>query len=367
MLLLLYKYHNRKYSAVNYRFASIKTKIESSHQINGYEFHKSQLGNYHISRNIFRHLGIGITEKEAISILDDLRNSQFINVSVSAIGKYQEQEPPPIPKRKYEFKDKEIRLKVVFDKIQSKIKTINSISKKPVSPETIQKLAYATDKLKDLTESYNKIKESTSYQRTDKQSEFLKKQAEEEARIQKELEMQSVDKNPIRYELVKSYPNKKDSTFQIKRKKIPSKFIPLSEDISGKSHITLEQPQKTDINTDTTSTPTAHSKLVYRLDYKSVNKRALKLDSCLATTIEELAISSELESASRKGKFYKSYWWFNPGVEAIDLFGLLTPTHTPVADPQSNHQALQAISEMISGKHDIRERHEEIEASKTAP
>jgi len=75
---------------------------------------------------------------------------------------------------------------------------------------------------------------------------------------------------------------------------------------------------------------TLYNKFVYRLDYKSTKKQSLNRDACLALNIEKIAAKRNgLEPASRKGKFYKSYWWFNPGVYDIALVGVLMPLYTP--------------------------------------
>ena len=73
----------------------------------------------------------------------------------------------------------------------------------------------------------------------------------------------------------------------------------------------------------------SNSKFIYRLDYKSDNKRTIKLDDCLAGAIEDIAKKSGLEPASRKGKFYDAYWWINPGIAEIRLVGIMMPAHIP--------------------------------------
>lgn len=70
------------------------------------------------------------------------------------------------------------------------------------------------------------------------------------------------------------------------------------------------------------------TKFVYRLDYKSILKKSMKLNDCLAKRIESVVKRGGLEPASRKGKFYNTYWWFDPGVNAIALVGVLIPRFT---------------------------------------
>lgn len=356
MLMLLYKYNNRDYAGVNYNIASIKTKLESSQKINDYNFYKSQLGQYHISKNIFGELSASITEREAISILNDLQDSKFINVSISAIGNYEASDKKEEKKTKkhdmmYYIRLHDRRLKNAHHKIETRINSISRISKKQPTPENLEKLAYATDKLKELIETYNRIVESGVYRSSNQTEAYENFKLREEIRKKKKEEEKYNS-----YKLI-IVPSPKGS-FSIIRKKIPK--LTIQPDLTN--NVNKEpRSEESDIAANIPS-KLLFSKLLYRLDYKSANKRALNQDCNLATTIEGLAKSRGLESASRNGKFYKSYWWFNPGISEIDLVGILTPTflHNDMT-PEKSDQIHHTISEMITGKECEIVQKEEIE------
>ena len=271
LLLLMYKYCNRQYAGVNYRFASIMTKNEAKYKINDVIFLKSSFGEYHVSNNILDKFNIAVSKKETSAILDDLQKNGFLNVSVSVIGNHDGPDIRAGKKRK------------LSDNTE---KEPNKNNNRSVS-----------------------LKQIIAYQK----------------HLQRQKDYNELKKNLIdpreSFELgIKNSTKSGENVFFIKLKKV-LKTGPMSE---------LKQNVFDELADYPGLIPTSYTKFVYRLDYKSTKKQSLNLDDCLALKIEKIAAKRNgLEPASRKGKFYKSYWWFNPGVNDIALVGVMMPLYTP--------------------------------------
>lgn len=269
VFLLLHKYANRQYSGVNYRLVSLTSQIESSAQINGVDFYKSKLSDYHFSTDVFRKVGINEPDKKLGSILDELRKGGYFNVSVSAIGNYRGDLIP---------------------------------ATQPASPQR-----------KRTTSRKRKI----SHVPGSRQFEY------------------------------QYFSSPSTGTTE----EPPSNFA----DIAEETFAELVSPHRHTNPDGTALTPSNgyYGKLVYRLDYKSINKRSLDLKDCKASMIEKLAMSKGLDKASRKGNFYKSYWWFNPGIDAVDLTGLLIPTFTPLSSATGYDQTDQVMCDLASAPENV--------------
>lgn len=289
LLVLLYKYHNRQYSGVNYKFASITSKLDSNHMINGYDFYLSRLGEYHVSRNILNKFGIYLTSKEAGAILDDLKRAEFINVSISVIGKHgglnipaKEKKEKRHFKKRLTFSDKQL---VTWEKIKA-----------------------------------NGLKYKNHF---------------------------------TTYTLTKITGQKNSKAFSIGLKKIYTK-TPLKT-FSEKSFEKLwelpDDPSESD------------AQFIYKLDYKSDHKHLFNLDDCLASKVEAIALKSNLKSASRMGKFYDTYWWFDPGVETVRLVGIMIPTHVPESKLSNIQESVTVLENLKASHHlsvDIRNNNETV-------
>jgi len=284
LLLLLYKYHNRQYSGVNYKFVSItsekvkekETGKDVSYRLNGFEFHMSRLGKYHISQNILKKIGIFVTYEEAINILKALQANNFLNVSISVIG-------------------------VLYG---------------PTIPATTikKKHHYTKPLIRNIT-----AKQIKSYK--------MIKQVNAKTKGQR-----------ITYKLAKIPVGKGTKAFAIGIKRCHSKN-PLN--ILGKlSHKKLIDPPGDLSESD--------ALFCYRLDYKSNKKRDLIVDGCLAGYIEEIVQKCSLKSASRKGKFYDTYWWFNPGIDLIRLVGIVMPIHIPSTRLSDHSETIAALGRLNS-------------------
>lgn len=272
LMLLLYKYHNRQYSGVNYKFASITSQSNLTHTINGYDFYISRLGEHHVSKNILDKFGIYLTSKETNTIFNDLKNGNFINVSISVIDKHG---GPDIPAKE--------------NKEKRRYKKRQFFSDKQLS---------AWEKIKA-----NRLKYKDHF---------------------------------TTYTLTKITNHKNRKVFSIGLYKIYTK-TPL------KKFSRLAFAKLRDLPDEFSE---SDSKFIYRLDYKSDKKRNLPLDDCLAGTVEEIVQKCGLELASRKGKFYDTYWWFNPGVKDIRLVGVMMPAHIPSTKLQAYDKTLSALLEL---------------------
>jgi len=262
LLLLLYKYHNKQYSGVNYRFASLRSQKDPNYYtINDLIFYKSYLGDYHISQNILEKLGLSKTREESSTILNDLRNNGFLNVSISVIGKDDDS-------------DSTIYENIIDDQSKSR-----------------------PDRTVEQIEAFDTIREYLGKKSKLRQTFVLELKREENA--------------------------KKKGTKPIS---ICLKRILTGEQNKRRTDNTFKM-----LMTYPDHTPNLYSIFLYRLDYKSNKKKSLKLDECIAGKVENFTRRSGLEPASRAGKFYKTYWWFNPGISEIDLVGILVPTHIPVS------------------------------------
>lgn len=259
MLLLLFKYHNRQYSGVNYKFASIYSEKMNncSYKLNGYEFFKSRMCDYHISQNILHKIGLSIGQNEARILLSDLQDNNFMNVSISVLGIHD----GPM--------------------IQAKIR---------------QKRDYCR-KASDRIPSHEQISAWKSFKENAVKNKDLRKT----------------------FSLAKIPVVKGGNSFSIGLKKSYRKD-PLKEF----SDVAFEP--LADFPDDSFQ---GDSQYVYRLDYKSTKKRILDKGDCLAGQVEGIVQKCGLEPASRKGKHYDTYWWFNPGLSFVGLVGVIMPVHIP--------------------------------------
>jgi hypothetical protein len=283
MLLLLYKHHNKQYSGVNYKFASLTTKIESSFKINEHVLYKSKLADYHISLSVLINLGIADKYEEARTILDDLHNNGFIRVSISAVG---EHDGSGIPAKK-EKKPKSGKPTKKRKLTSSQIDYLEKLKEEQIPQWVITKAKFDP---KDIHNSYALFNKSNH--------KFIT------VKLRKIITDAPYPKTTF-FDNLMLYPG---------------------------------------------SNPESSYQFVYRLDYKSIKKRDLELDACLAGDVEKIAVSCGLEHASRAGKFYEYYWWFNPGLKAINLIGILMPTHIPETDLTDYEKTRQMLDAMVDGK-----------------
>lgn len=282
LLLLLYKYHNRQYSGVNYRFASITSEIESYYKIAEFEFYKSRLGSYHISQNIINKIGINITHNESCNILKDLQKNNFVNVSISVLGTHPGSLIP----------DKIVRVKK-----------------------------------RHRRDTKQNDKQIVAWNRN----------------------------NRVTFTLAK-LPDKKDSkAFVIGVKKIRKETELKEFKVSSFEYLTA--PPEDYLK--------PASQFVYRLDYKSNNKRNLEMEDCLANCIEGIVQKFGLEGASRNGKFYDKYWWLDPGIPVTHLVGIIMPSHIQRTQFSALDETIEALNrlalvsindvEVVNGKDIVRE------------
>jgi len=262
ILLLMYKYCNRQYSGVNYRFLSKKAYSELEYSINDVIFNRSSFKGYHISKVIFDIFCMNISEKEINKILDEMHKSGFINISICTIGEYDE--PSVNPKKK---------------------QTVSNIKTKTSEQIIGYKKHLAFEQL------YNSLKDQLEGSR-DSYKLAIKFHTQRDKNKSK----------PFSIRLIKWLKTTPKIEFKEKV------FEPL-EDYPEYNEVT-------------------QTKFIYRLDYKSINKKSMETTDCIANRIEKVVMSCGLEPASRKGKFYKSYWWFDPGIKAIALVGIIMPKFT---------------------------------------
>jgi len=254
LLMLLYKYSNRQYSGVNYKFASVTSKIASRQTHEDVEFKRSELGGYHISQNILAKFGIFLSHDDVSDILSDLLRNSFMNISVSVIGNRQgfyiparNNGPKPIRrKRRISSHEQYLSYKAMTDNCGYH------------SFKLALKLKGASDRAKLIIK------------------------------------------------LVRCLKYKPMVKFS------PKAYEPL---LNSYEYTILPNP-----------------KFLYRLDYKSNKKIKLCMNDCLASKIETITSRGGLVPASRKGKFYNTYWWFTHGESNSELLGLLMPSYMPYSD-----------------------------------
>jgi len=256
LLLLMYKYCNKEYAGVNYKFMSVSAATEEEYQINDVPFFKSRLSDYHISLNIPQKYGFLTTAKEASSILDALRKAGFLSVSVSVIGNYNEPDTPKITQQ---------------PKANNKARTRK------------QEIAY-NDYLKRI-ERYNRLKEENEGSRDSFRLMTYRTKVK--------------GRTAFTIKLVKWLTTNPKIDFA------PEVFEPLDYDETVDA-----------------------SKSLFTLDYKSAHNVKFDKTVCFATIVENITTKANLKPASRKGKFYKCYWWFNPDTEQASLIGIIMPSFT---------------------------------------
>jgi hypothetical protein len=295
LLLLMYKYCNRQYAGVNYKFASIMTICDpdSKYKINNIHFQKSSLDKYHISNNILNKFNIAASNKETSAILDNLQKYGFLDVSVSVIGNHDGPDIRAGKRRKFSDKTKK--------------NPDGEIKKRDMSVK--QRIAY--QKHLQWLNDYNELKKNLIDPRES-------------------------------FELGINHSTKPgENVFSIKLKKV-LKTGPMAELKQNVFDALADYPGLF---------PTTYTKFVYRLDYKSTKKQSLNRDDCLALKIEKIAAKRNgLEPASRKGKFYKSYWWFHPEIDDIALVGILMPLYTPYNNLTIYDKAKAALKNMRISK-----------------
>jgi len=287
LFLLMHKYFNRKHAGVNYKLASITTQIDTSTKINGVVFRKGSMSGYHVGDKLLNVLDL--SERETIAVSTDLQKSGFLNVSLSAIGDY------------------ETSSSTASNGHNSAIDENPDITPKIPKKKPTEKQRNAQSKYMSRLAAFNAMKK-----------------IHPDLRVGLNL-------------AIKHSKDRRDKTFSIGLKKV-LKTTPV---------IKFGSPLYDNPPCFPAQYSATNSCFVYRLDYKSTDKKAANVSNCLARKVEDVVVSGGLEPASRAGKFYKSYWWFEPDGNAIDVIGVLTPTFASYHE-LATHSKAQATIDKIS-------------------
>lgn len=280
MLLLLFKYHNRQYSGVNFRFIS-KTSTEIDYldannylvtkNINGYSIKKNKLDSYHISLDVLKGHGLPLSYKESESVVNDLLDQGFISMAICVLGKHD----GPLRPSKVKKTENSLEHRKLISTLH---RTKSDSSKKHVR--------YDHDRTDKNRETWEKVKE------------FIKHH------VLTQILAYEVERNTKKYNirLIKRY------------KKMPlDATTPIA-------FTDLDDLHYSELDND--------SKYIYKLDHKP-KALAVNNQECLAGKIESLITSCGLEPASRNKRFYDKYWWIDPNVLDSAPIGIIVPTHIP--------------------------------------
>lgn len=281
LLLLMYKYCNRQYSGVNYKFISLSSRIDSACRINSVRFCKSNLTDYHISNSIFDKLSLDLSYKEICALLYDLQKNGFFSISITAMGDHDGPD------------------------IEAKKKINKATNSNPMTTKQMQ----AYEKYLNTQEAYNLLKQNLEGSHDS---------------FKLAVSFHNKTKKPFSIKLIRWLRTTQEAEFMSRV------FEPLSDCPNFREGI--------------------QAKFIYRLDCKSIDKRSMKLSDCFAAKIEKVATLAGLEPASRKGKFYKSYWWFDPGVNDVAVVGVIMPSYTMPSKLTIYRNVKPVMKKMITAK-----------------